>query len=44
MRALVVGTIVAYIVTDPGDETTTIRTGVAIAPEGGTVITRMWSF
>lgn len=45
--AILIGTIVTYIVTAPKSETTTIHTGVAVAPaehgSGGT-ISKMWSF
>lgn len=41
--ALLVGTLVTYIVTSPRSETTVIRTGFAPVEHGG-VVTRMWSF
>jgi hypothetical protein len=45
--AILIGTIVTYIITAPKSETTVIRTGVAVAPVehgSGGMVTRMWSF
>lgn len=45
--AILIGTIVTYIVTAPKSEITVIHTGVAIAPVehgNGGMVTRMWSF
>lgn len=42
---LLVGAIVAYIVTAPKSETAVIHTGVAVVPtDDGGMVTRMWSF
>lgn len=43
--AFVVGTVVAYILSEPKSETTVIRTGATIAPtRDGAVVSKAWSF
>jgi hypothetical protein len=44
--AFLIGAIAAWIFTEPKTETAVIHTGVTVGPtsEGGTVVSRMWSF
>jgi len=44
--ALLIGAVAAYIFTEPNSETAVIHTGVVVAPtpDGGGMVTKLWSF
>ena len=44
--AFLIGTLVAYIITDPKSETAIIQTGAIVAPttDGGAMVSKAWSF